>query len=365
MKSEKSMVINSTEELSNYLTQETRELLNFVYDGIYVVDTKRKIVFWNKMAATITGYKACEVMGKSCKDDILNHIDENGVLVCKEDCPLLRAIYFDTQSEAKLYPLHKDKHRFPVSTHIGPIKNKNGRIIGAIEVFRDISTEERLHILQKKFEKLIKQYVSKTTYERIVESVSKDVPIMATYKELSILFIDIVGFTTISEKHKADEVVDILNSYFTLATQMIKQNLGDIDKFIGDCVMAVFIDAEDAVNVAKNFLFQGLPTLNNLLKSKGLPQINVRIGINTGKLVHGDIGSDDRKDMTVIGDAVNTASRIESLAEPGNFMISEGTLVQIKNQQEFEFAQEIQLRGKKRPIKLYRFKKKANLIREI
>lgn len=344
-------------KLSKYLTKETRDLLNFIFDGVYVTDTTRKIAFWNKGAENITGYKAEEVIGKSCKDNILNHIDEDGVLLCRGDCPLVKAIQSDTHIEEKVFPLHKNKHRFPVSTHVAPIKDDNGKIIGAIEVFRDISSEERLRILQKKFQKLIKQYVSKTTYETIKKSVSKEIPIVASSKELSIFFMDIVGFTSISEKHSEEVIVTILNSYFTLASQVIRQNTGDIDKFMGDAVMAIFIDAQDAVNAAKGILFKGLPSLNKALKSKELPQINVRIGINSGRLIQGDIGSEDRKDMTVIGDAVNIASRIESEAEPGNFMISEGTLARIDNHEEFEFTEEMLLKGKTQPIKLYRYKK--------
>jgi PAS domain S-box-containing protein len=310
--------MKDSEELQKFLTPKTRELLDFIYDGVYVVDRNRRIHFWSRGAEAITGHSKEEVMGKCCRDDILNHIDENGVLLCRGECPLVVAIKSNRKIEEKVFPLHKDKHRFPTLTHVAPIKNKQGKIIGAIEIFRDISSEEELRILQEKFQKLIKQYVSETTYEKVIESVSRNASMKATLKELTILFMDIVGFTTISEKHSTEEIVTILNSYFGLSAQVVKQNTGDVDKFIGDGVMALFIDAQDAVNAAKAILFKGLP---------------------------------------VIGDAVNTASRIESVAEPGNFMISEGTLARIKNREEFEFSQEIVLKGKSEAVKLYRFKK--------
>ena len=349
--------MSHSDDLKNFLSKKTKELLDFIYDGVYVVDKNRKIHFWNKGAVAITGFSKKEVMGKCCRDDILNHIDADGVLLCTAECPLAKAIKSDIKIEEKVFPLHKDKHRFPTSTHISPIKNDKEEIIGAIEVFRDTSSEEKLRIVQEKFQKLIKQYVSEATFETVLESIDKDAPVLAASKELSIFFMDIVGFTTISETHSAKDVVNILNSYFTLASQVVKQNTGDIDKFIGDGVMAIFIDAQDAVNTAKAILLKGLPSLNRNLKSKKLSTINVRIGINSGNLVQGDIGSGDRRDMTVIGDPVNIASRIENVSEPGNFMISESTLARIENKDEFEFSEEMMLKGKSELVKLYRFKK--------
>jgi adenylate cyclase len=167
---------------------------------------------------------------------------------------------------------------------------------------------------------------------------------------------DIVGFTTMSEKYTPEEIVEVLNSYFSFSSQIIRKRAGDIDKFIGDCVMATFIDAQDAVGTAKEIINNGLPRLNTALDSKGLPEINVRVGINSGKLVQGNIGSDDRKDMTVIGDVVNTASRVQEAAGPGNFLISESTLSRLDMSHEFDFFKEILLKGKTVPIKLFKSK---------
>jgi PAS domain S-box-containing protein len=349
-------VVSSFEALQQFLSEKTTRLLDCVFDGVYIVDTARRIVFWNKGAEAITGYSAAEVIGHSCKDNILNHINEEGVLLCRTACPLVRAIQTDSRIEEKVFPLHKDGRRVPVSTHVAPIKNEAGRIIGAIEVFRDIAAEEELRIVQAKFEKLIRQYVSETTYETIMASISKDVPVSAVSKDLTVFFLDIVGFTALAEKRRPEEVVRLLNLCFSLATQIVKQHAGDVDKFLGDGVLAVFIDARDAVNAAVSFLENGLSGLNQTLDQKGLPPIEVRIGINSGRLVHGDIGSEERKDLTVIGDAVNTAKRIQEQAEPGTFLISESTYARLRDQHAFEFSLEISLRGKAEPIRLFRFK---------
>ena len=196
------------DELQIFLSKETKDLLNFIFDGVYIVDTERRIEFWNMGAEKITGYLAEEVVGKFCKDDILNHIDENGTLICTEDCPLTKVIESGQPVEEKIYPLHKSGNRFPTSTHIGPIRNKGGKIIGAIEVFRDISYEEKLNIMERKFSKLIKQYVSDATYESVRKAAEEEINFLtATMKDLTVLFMDIVGFTTMSEKYTPEEIV--------------------------------------------------------------------------------------------------------------------------------------------------------------
>ncbi len=346
---------NMCSELQDFLSNKTKELLNFIFDGVYIVDLSRCIQFWNTGAEKITGYSAEEVVGHCCKDDILNHIDENGKLLCTDRCPLTSVFKTGEPIEQKIYPLHKSGYRFPTSTHIGAIKSNSGKIIGAIEVFRDISSEEKLLIMERKFAKLIKQYVSNATYDLVWKSAEEESDLLkATTKDLTVLFIDIVGFTSLSEKHTPDEIIEVLNSFFSITSHIIRIHTGDIDKFIGDCVMATFIDARDAVDTAKEILHDALPGLNASLRARGLPEINVRVGINSGNLVQGDIGSEDRKDMTVIGDVVNTASRVEGAAAPGTFLISESTLSRLDPGQAFAFFKEIRLKGKMVPVKLYR-----------
>ncbi len=343
-------------ELKAFLTPETRMLLDFIFDGVYIVDTKREIVFWNKGAEKLTGYSSADVTGKRCRDNVLNHIDGNGDLMCVRDCPLVKAMEGGQSVSEKVYPLHKSGHRFPVSTHVGPVRNKAGKIIGGIEVFRDISAQEQLHTQERKFRKLIKQYVSRTTYDSVLTAVTQDGAVTAGLKDMTVFFMDIVGFTTLSEIHPPEKIVEVLNSFFSLSSYIIRQHTGDIDKFVGDCAMAVFIDAQDAVNAAKEVIRQGLPGLNKALNARGLPEITVRIGINSGRLVQGDIGSAERKDMTVIGDVVNTASRVEKESVPGTFMITESTLARLGTPQEFELAKELLLKGKTTPIRLYALK---------
>ncbi|MCB5271525.1 MAG: PAS domain-containing protein [Candidatus Cloacimonetes bacterium] len=330
--------------------------LNSLYDGVYVVNPKRVILFWNKAAEEMTGYSAQEVMGKSCKDDILNHIDENGILLCHSACPIIKSIQCKCSTAAKVYPKSKSGRRFPVETHVSIIQNEEGEVIAAIEVFRDITHQEEHRIMQEKFNSLIRKYVSITTYSdiqsRIQDNVQTNVP---RELDLSILYLDVVNFTGFSEHKEPEEVVRLLNDLFGICDVITRECYGDIDKFIGDAIMAVFHDANDAVRSAMRILDTGIPELNRVRLEDGKAPIAIRIGINSGLVLQGDVGTIDRKDLTVIGDAVNTAARIEKSSLPNRLMISEASYARLDPEisQKFSFHQDYELRGKAEPIKLF------------
>lgn len=113
------------------------KLLDTLKDGVYFADTKRKVTYWNKAAEEITGYKGAEVLGKFCGDNILIHIDDKGNNLCRGTCPLADVLKNGNPTEADIYLHHKDGHRVPVHVRVNPVKNKEGDIIGAVEVFSD------------------------------------------------------------------------------------------------------------------------------------------------------------------------------------------------------------------------------------
>lgn len=146
--------------------------------------------------------------------------------------------------------------------------------------------------------------------------------------EMSILFSDICGFTSLSARMEPREVIELLNEYFDVLCPLVKSEGGDIDKFIGDAIMALFPPREGhdppAVRATRAALAmqESMATFNANRETS----IRMRIGINTGSLVRGDLGSKyHRRDFTVIGDTVNRANRFESAAPPGGVLVSEST----------------------------------------
>jgi diguanylate cyclase (GGDEF)-like protein/PAS domain S-box-containing protein len=116
-----------------------QSLLNAMTEAVYVVDTDRRISYWNPAAEAITGYRAEDVIGHRCRDGILNHVDDQGRSLCKRACPLLASITQGVHVKARPYLHHRDGHRLPVVVSAAPLRNAAGAIIGAVEVFHDDS----------------------------------------------------------------------------------------------------------------------------------------------------------------------------------------------------------------------------------
>jgi diguanylate cyclase (GGDEF)-like protein/PAS domain S-box-containing protein len=130
-----------------------KRIFDNLHDGMYLVDRHRTIQYWNKAAETISGYAAGEVVGKFCSENILTHVDSDGKNLCKATCPLARAMADGIASEAEIFLHHKDGHRVPVSVRICPLTDAGGNVIGAVELFSDISsfksTESRIKELEE------------------------------------------------------------------------------------------------------------------------------------------------------------------------------------------------------------------------
>ncbi len=174
--------------------------------------------------------------------------------------------------------------------------------------------------------------------------------------EGSVAFIDICGFTSISEHSAPDAVVTLLNGYFDLMVKEILSQEGYIDKFIGDAVMAVFrgeyhLDRAIEASLAVRQKIENLPMISGQEDFK--PEVS--IGINCGEMISGNIGSADlrRLDYTVIGDTVNTASRLQGIAEPGQILISDRAHDQIKESFRCAKVGEVTLKNKKDALVIY------------
>jgi diguanylate cyclase (GGDEF)-like protein/PAS domain S-box-containing protein len=113
--------------------------LDNLFDGAYVVDRNRVILYWNKSAENITGYTEAEVLGKSCADNILNHVDLSGCALCMGGCPLQETLLDSQKREAVVFLHHKQGHRVPIHIRVSPIKDENGETTGAIEIFSEHS----------------------------------------------------------------------------------------------------------------------------------------------------------------------------------------------------------------------------------
>jgi len=179
-----------------------RELLDHIVDGVYFVDRDRRILYWNEGAFRLTGYKAEELLGKCCQDDILCHVDYSGKNLCHDGCPLTASIADGKPHSANVFLRHKQGRRVPVNVQIQPMLGTDGSIVGAIEIFSDNSAEieaqrkieamKRLAFLDHLTQLPNRRYLEMSLHSALSEyQVHKD--------PLGVLLIDFDGFKEIND----------------------------------------------------------------------------------------------------------------------------------------------------------------------
>jgi adenylate cyclase len=238
---------------------------------------------------------------------------------------------------------------------------------GDTRVRIEIAAKDELGVLAGAFNRMVvsireklemQKYVSTSTVRMIEQSVTKsDSEERTTHREVATLFFsDIRGFTSMSEKLDPQEVVDILNLYLDVQSNIIHDFAGDIDKFVGDEIGAVFTGEDMAVRAvdAARRIQAKLRETNDEREKSGADPVHIGIGIHTGEVVMGSIGSHDRMDYTVIGDNVNLTARLCSAAGKGEIIVSKEVYSRLGDRKNFEKLEPITVKGKSKPIEVYR-----------
>lgn len=256
-----------------------------------------------------------------------------------------------------------------INTVAGVILSKNGYLIS--QVYADIvfvvviayviikkyvvEANKRRHIT-----KVFGRYMEPKLVAAMAKGDTQALKLGGDRREVAVLFVDVRGFTKMSEALEPEEVVGILNEYLGLVTECILRHGGMLDKFVGDCAMAVFnapIDQEDylykAVATAWD-IAQGYEVLAKSLNDRFGRSVSYGIGVNCGPAVVGNIGCDFRMDYTAIGDTVNTAARLEANAETGQILISKAVKEALEGRIEVSFNGMMQFKGKANPQEVYR-----------
>jgi class 3 adenylate cyclase len=252
------------------------------------------------------------------------------------------------------------------SLNISPLKTPRGKKEGLTLLFTNQTREKELKQTvqavsedRRVIKDMFARYMSQEVMENLMET-PDSIKLGGDKRIATVFFADIRGYTSFSEDREPEEIVEILNEYFSEAIQGIIQYKGYIDKFIGDCIMAVWgvpmmPDKDDAFNAVSCAL-----SLQEMVRSakrkffrKAASRLRIGIGINTGPLVAGNLGSMQRMDYSVIGDTVNLAARLESIAGPDEVIIAHETRNQIKDRFLFEERPPVKVKGKDKPVKIY------------
>ncbi len=259
------------------------------------------------------------------------------------DTDVIGILYVDNPESSRFSP--GDLNLFTTLSNYAAVAIQHARLAARL-------LEERRH------RERLQRYHSPRVIERILEGENEaGASFIAQERQISVLFVDIVGFTTMSEQMTPPEVAQLLNQFFEAMIDVIFAHEGTLDKFIGDAILATFGAAlpqqDHAVRCVRAALDmrKALATFN---AKRIQPELRVRIAINSGSALVGDIGSPKRREFTVLGDVVNTASRLESaVAQPGQIIISGATYQLVKDDIEARALGSVNVRGRSGPVDIY------------
>jgi adenylate cyclase len=243
-------------------------------------------------------------------------------------------------------------------------------LLGIVLIYTSLTlyhymTEERE---RKKIRGAFSFYVSSSVVNEMLKDPGK-LKLGGDKKELSVLFSDIRGFTTISEGLTPEDLVHLLNEYLTVMTDIVFKYDGTLDKYIGDALMAIYgapLERPDhPVRACASALdmMEGLKRLNEKWIKEGKNPLDIGIGINTGMMMVGNMGSDQRFDYTVMGDAVNLSSRLEGAnkAYKTNILISDSTYEKVKDEFTCMELDSVRVKGKHKPVRIFQLMGRDNV----
>jgi len=344
--------IDSLERYQEYV-------FNSMTNMIITTDAKGHIYYFNEPAAQAMGLKE-EDLGRSMESVFWNSFSSKTIQT------ILKSLEDGNEILGLEGIYRKGDKELDYSLNVTPLKTPRGKKEGLTLLFTNQTREKELKQTvqavsdeRRVIKDMFARYMSSEVITRLMEA-PDSIKLGGDKREATVFFADIRGYTSFSEGRDPEVVVEILNEYFSEAVENIVQHKGYIDKFIGDCIMAVWgvpmmSEEDDAIKAVSCAI-----AIQNLVRSserkffyKEASHLRVGIGINTGPLVAGNLGSMQRMDYSVIGDTVNLAARLEGVASSDEIIISQATRDHIGDMFALEKRDAIHVKGREKPIQIY------------
>lgn len=367
IRQQRALKLQSEAEAATQRAQaQLRAAIDNISEGFALYDSNDALVVSNgRFRELFDGEDASIVKPGTKFETILRHAAERGLIA-------------DAQDNLETWLADRiRRHRNPAQSQVQ--RYSSGRWIqvserktddgGTVAVYTDISlTKDREEELARKSNALeqlsnqLAKYLSPQVYDSIFLG-KKEVKVASNRKKLSIFFSDIADFTETADRLESEELSQLLNHYLTEMSRIALDHGATIDKYVGDAILVFFGDPEtkgvreDALACVKMAIAmrKKMDDLAEIWRDTGIEKpLRVRMGIHTGFCTVGNFGSEDRLDYTIIGGAVNTASRLESLATPGDILISYETYSQIQDQILCEKTGKTEVKGIAYPITIYK-----------
>ncbi len=321
-------------------------ILKSTSNGLITLDTDRMLVTTNLAALTIL---------QTGMEDLINHpvseiFHDSNQWVIDSVGKVEQTGSEDNSVNADLELANNEI--ISVNLSVVPLIDGTGENIGSMIIIEDITDEKRVKTTMAR-------YMSKEIADQLLEKGESELGGKAQW--VSVLFSDLRKFTTLSESLGPRETVDFLNEYFTSMVDVIFQHNGILDKYMGDAIMALFgaplkrdDDADNALAVA-NDMITAVMGMNEKRRQAGQQAFEIGVGISTGEVVAGSIGSPKRMEYTVIGDSVNLSARLESANKfyGTNILLSEHTVCDLNNRSHLREIDSIVVKGQETPVAVY------------
>jgi adenylate cyclase len=339
---ENAQLYENTLEMKNYLENIQHSITNSILtldnDFGIVTANDAALKFFSPRGGPVIGTDIRELLGNRNPEPVrkIQQVYTSGGEACEYDCAL-----------------HLENTDRCVNINCQPLLDAKGRQKGQVVILEDISMEKRI-------KSTLTRYMAKDIAERLLNDPER-AGLGGVSSEAAILFSDISDFTTISESLEPERVVDFLNHYHTLMCDIVFANGGILDKYIGDGIMAIFgvpyAREDDAARAVKTGLemIDALSAFNVDIKHFGIDPVRIRIGIATGTVISGNIGSEKRMDYTVIGDGVNVSSRLENLNKiyGTTLLMEENTRQKIGDRFVARAIDHVRIKGRSRPVAIH------------
>ena len=321
-------------------------ILRSLSNGVITLDAERCVTKINQAAGRIFQLAPEQVLAQPLAQVL--HTEDGWILQSIDK--VTRTHQLDLNMDSDLH--FEGGAVVAVNLGVAPLIDGKEEFIGYVLIAEDISSEKRV-------KSTMARYMAKEVVDKLLEE--GEHVLGGTSQEVTVLFSDIRGFTPMSERLGARQAVSMLNEYFSEMVEVIFAHSGILDKYIGDAIMALFgapfqspQDPENAVAVA-NHMMTALCALNQHRAELEQEPIRIGIGINTGEVVAGNIGSPKRMEYTVIGDNVNVAARLESANKHygTRILLSEFTLQRLKTLPRLREIDLVRLKGKGAPLSIF------------
>ena len=202
-----------------------KRLLDSLYDGVYFVDTERRITYWNQGAQSITGYSPAEAVGTHCFDNLLMHVDGAGRLLCMEGCPLSSTLRDGERRECEVYLRHSLGHRVPVRIRVSPMFDNIGQIVGAVEVFTDVTANKKLERRATELESFaFHDPLTGVSNRRLVEVKVKQAlqEVVELGRAFGLIMLDVDGFKSVNDRYGHDVGDKVLKAVCETLVQSLR-----------------------------------------------------------------------------------------------------------------------------------------------